>query len=85
MSATETRIDAMAAWVRLYLYGDGNQGEIPLLRREPRRYTATTETLMHFHQHLDCQAGPGYWTIGDGDPTRAYFCPYCGTRLEAAA
>ena len=41
----------------------------------------TAETLLHL-QHLDCPAGPGYWSIGDGDPRRAYFCTWCGQQLE---
>jgi hypothetical protein len=43
-------------------------------------YIATAETLQHF-QHLDCPAGPGYWSIGDGDASLAYYCPYCGALL----
>ncbi|MER2512325.1 MAG: hypothetical protein ABTQ25_07900 [Nitrosomonas ureae] len=46
----------------------------------PERYIVTAETLLHF-QHPDCTKGPGYWSIGDGDASRAYYCPYCGVRL----
>lgn len=48
------------------------------------RYTVSAETLQHFC-HINCPEGPGYWSIGDGDPNRAYYCPYCGIRLELPA
>lgn len=34
----------------------------------------STERLLHLH----CAYCQGWWTIGDGDPTKNYFCPRCG-------
>ncbi|MFZ1493125.1 MAG: hypothetical protein WAU60_06890, partial [Candidatus Competibacter denitrificans] len=59
---------------------ESRQSRYALERAQPVRYIVTAETLQHF-QHLDCPAGPGYWSIGDGDASRAYYCPYCGVRL----
>lgn len=56
------------------------QSRYALERAQPVRYIVTAETLQHF-QHLDCPAGPGYWSIGDGDASLAYYCPYCGALL----
>lgn len=28
--------------------------------------------------HLSCGYCSGWWTIGDGDPTKSYHCPHCG-------
>jgi DNA-directed RNA polymerase subunit RPC12/RpoP len=59
---------------------ESRQSRYALERAQPVRYIVTAETLQHF-QHLDCPAGPGYWSIGDGDASLAYYCPYCGARL----
>lgn len=44
-------------------------------------YAITPVTFLHL-QHLDCPAGPGYWSISDSGPNRAFFCPWCGVQLE---
>ena len=43
-------------------------------------YDHSTETLLH----LRCPPCNGGWTIGNGQPDRAYFCPYCGKQLQPA-
>lgn len=34
--------------------------------------------------HLRCTACGGWWTIGDAQIARDYFCPYCGRHLTPA-
>lgn len=43
-------------------------------------YDYSTEVLLH----LRCPPCNGWWTIGDVKPDRAYFCTYCGEKLQPA-
>ena len=38
----------------------------------------STETLVHFQ----CPACNKWWSIGDADPTRRYYCPWCGAQEQ---
>ena len=43
-------------------------------------YDYAIETLLH----LRCTICGGWWSVGDGVATRAYFCPWCGQSLAPA-
>lgn len=38
----------------------------------------STETLVHFQ----CPACNKWWSIGDADLTRLYYCPWCGAQEQ---